>query len=188
MVSFTTSVNNRNECLGDKTFNTPHPFKSYLGAAYLLHIITIAEVILLLILLNHLTKGFSISLFTQSSLDVVLFFFLCSYPISAQFDARSRFQNYKKIKDQIYLFGFHERILKPVLKSRCQRDAALIAATELGHGNKCRLFFKGRGYRWYHLLPDFVFTHPQFLLSRYFWLSTFFVSYYKPRVNFYKTG
>lgn len=184
MTSITTGTALYDSGLGHKTINTPHPLRSYLEATYLLHMITLAEVSLLLILMSHLTNGFTESLFMHSLWKISFFCLLCLYPVSAQFDARSRFQNYKKIKDQIYLFGFSERILKPVLKSRCQRDAALIAAKELGHGNKCRRYFKRKGYHWYHLLPDFVFTYPHFFFTRYFWLSTFFVPYYKPRVKF----
>lgn len=105
-------------------------------------------------------------------------------PTLAQLDARSRFQNYKQIKDQLYHFGFNERIVRPVLKSRCQRDAAITAAEELGFGHECLDYFKGKGYRWYHLLPDFVFSRPQFLLTGVFWRTTFFMPAYKPRYDF----
>jgi len=166
------------------TKRAQHPFKSYLLSGRLLHIITLAEILLLLLLLSHYTDTFTVSLHERSAWEILVFYTLWLYPVSAQFDARSRFQNYKKIKDQIYLFGFQKRIVKPILKSRCQRDAAMVAATELGYGRSCREFFRRKGYRWYHLLPDFIFTNPLFLLSKYFWLSTFFVPTYKPRIHF----
>ena len=108
-------------------------------------------------------------------------FFLVTLPILAQLDARSRYQNYKQIKDQLLVYGFDERILKPTLKSRCLRDAAQVAADEAGYADRCRNHFLSSGYRWYHLLPDFVFRSPQFLLTGYFWRTTFFVPRYRSR-------
>jgi hypothetical protein len=107
-------------------------------------------------------------------------FFLVNMVLS-QLDARSRWQNYKQIKDYLYGFGYRERIFKPVLNSSCQRNAALIAAEELGYRARVEAFFWSQGYRWYHIPPDFVFSHPQFLLSRHFWRTTFFAPTYHPR-------
>jgi hypothetical protein len=107
-------------------------------------------------------------------------FFLVNMVLS-QLDARSRWQNYKQIKDYLYGFGYRERIFKPVLKSSCQRNAALIAAEELGYRARVEAFFRSQGYRWYHIPPDFVFSHPQFLFSRHFWRTTFFAPTYHPK-------
>ena len=107
-------------------------------------------------------------------------FFLANMVLS-QLDARSRWQNYKQIKDYLYGFGYRERIFKPVLNSSCQRHAALIAAEELGYRELVEAFFRLQGYRWYHIPPDFVFSHPQFLLSRHFWRTTFFAPTYHPK-------
>jgi hypothetical protein len=109
---------------------------------------------------------------------------LIGYPLFAQLDARSRFQDYKKIKDQLYRYGFQERIIRPVLKSRCQRDAAMMAAIELGMGYEIREMYFYNGYRWYHILPDFFFTNPGFLLSKYFWRTTFFTKRYEPILDY----
>jgi hypothetical protein len=76
------------------------------------------------------------------------------------------------------MFGFDGRLLKPLVKSRCQRDAARAAAHELGYGRDCREFYHLLGYRWYHLTPDFLFRNPRFLISPQFWKSTFFLSTY----------
>jgi hypothetical protein len=107
-------------------------------------------------------------------------FFLTNAVLS-QLDARSRWQNYKQVKDQLCGFGYRERIFKPVLNSSCQRHAALIAAAECGYRKQVQAFFWSQGYRWYHIPPDFVFSHPQFLLSRHFWRTTFFAPTYHPR-------
>ena len=145
---------------------------------------TISEIALLFVYLHYLTVGFSVDFFSLPLLTIVFYLLLWMYPFSAQLDARSRYQNYKQIKDQIYNFGYNTRILKPVLKSRCQRDAAATAAHELGLRNECRKYFKNHGYRWYHLLPDFVFTHPFFFFSGYFWKTTFFAPTYKAKTDF----
>ena len=105
--------------------------------------------------------------------------------ILAELDARSRFQNYKQIKDQLYKYGYREIILNPVLNSRCQRDAALVAFTELGYKEEVKQFYYKKGYRWYHIIPDFVFSHPQFLFTGAFWKTTFFVPKYIPIREYY---
>jgi len=124
-----------------------------------------------------------------SAFEEIVFFLLMVFfftnSILAELDARSRYQNYKQIKDHLYLNGYHERILRTMLKSMCQRDAALVAANELGMGKSCALYFKSHGYKWYHLIPDFVFDQPLFLFTKYFWMSTFFVPVYHPKVDFY---
>jgi len=159
-------------------------FRSYIIAGKLLHIITLIEITALFFLIPRVlgieTHG---SLLIQG-FKIYTFLFLLSLPVFSQLDARSRYQNYKQIKDQIYKFGFDERILKPVLKSRCQRDAAWLSARELGYGNRCKLYFKSKGYYWIHLFPDFIFKQPQFLLTRYFWKTTFFTSTYNPKYDY----
>lgn len=159
----------------------PSTIASYAKVGRLLHIMTAAELVMFFLFCANLpisfSEGFGLGLiFRWISLSLI-----ATLPILGQLDARSRYQNYKQIKDQLLLYGFDIRILRPTLKSRCLRDAALVAADELGHGGRCRAHFLSCGYRWYHLLPDFVFHSPQFLLSRYFWRTTFFVSGYRPR-------
>jgi hypothetical protein len=107
-------------------------------------------------------------------------FFLANAVLS-QLDARSRWQNYKQIKDQLYSFGYRDRIFKPVLNSSCQRQAALTAAAELGYRAQVQALFRSHGYRWYHIPPDFVVAQPQFLLTRHFWRTTFIAPTYYPR-------
>lgn len=158
--------------------------KSYILSGRLLHIITLIELIMIIFLLPIILE-----IKTNGSLGLILLksYLICyiiSLPVFAQLDARSRYQNYKQIKDQLYLYGYSQRLLKPVLKSRCQRDAALTSAMELGISHQCSEIFKGHGYRWYHILPDFIFKKPQFLITKYFWRTTFFAPTYKPKVDF----
>jgi hypothetical protein len=115
---------------------------------------------------------------------IAIFILFFSMSILAELDGYSRFQNYKQVKDQIYLNGFQERLLKPLMISSCQREAALLAGEELDCFYDVKNYFYSRGYRWYHILPDFVFKNPLFFFRNYFWRTTFFTPYYEPKVNF----
>jgi hypothetical protein len=166
------------------TVPSPYKISVYLQIGILLHIITIAELLIAFLMVPLLYK-------IDSSQDLLLtglcYFgmgFFISLPILSQLDVRSRYQNYKQIKDQFYIYGFDKRILNPVLKSRCQRDAAIVSADELGLKAECNDYFKSFGYKWHHIIHDFVFTHPQFLLSKYFWRTTFFVPKYKSKIDY----
>lgn len=158
---------------------------SYLKLGYLLHLMTLLEIALMA------------NLFQLLEIDVwlnegILFFKIpllvpfAVAPLFPQLDAYSRYQNYKQIKDHLFVHGFEQRIIKPFIKSRCQRDAAMVAAEELGMKKDCRKCFYHHGYRWYHLLPDFLFTQPEILIGKAFWLNTFFARYYKPKYDFKK--
>ncbi len=162
----------------------PCPLWSYLRAGYFLHMITLAGLLLLFMASSHFSVSFTDGLNAGIVFKWVLLLFLAVLPLFSQLDARSRYQNYKQIKDQLFLYGFDRRIFKPVLKSRCQRDAALAAAEELGYGKSCRAYFRTGGYRWYHLAPDFLFQTPYLLLTRTFWRTTFFMPTYRPKVDY----
>ena len=43
--------------------------------------------------------------------------------------------------------------------------------------------FNEKGYRWYHLFPDFIFLRPQFFLTKHFWITTFFTKKYRAKVD-----
>ena len=158
--------------------------KVYLLTGRLLHVITLAELIIVFLLVPVLFRIDTSQELYLTGLRYFAMGYLIALPVFSQLDAYSRYQNYKQIKDQFFIYGFDIRILKPVLKSRCQRDAAIISASELGLKKECVCYFKKHGYRWYHIIPDFVFSHPQFLLSKYFWMTTFFVSKYESKVDY----
>lgn len=99
----------------------------------------------------------------------------------SQMDARSRFQNYKLAKDLFFEHGFKERIANLFVLSRCQREAVLVAASDLGLEPELRLHYDNQGYRWFHLIPDRVLSNPSILLSRRFWKKTLFVPCYSSR-------
>ncbi|MBR9997317.1 MAG: hypothetical protein KFF73_00030 [Cyclobacteriaceae bacterium] len=112
---------------------------------------------------------------------------VCSVTIFlfAELDAYSRFQNYKMIRDLIFHHGFQGRIIRNFSHSKCQREAAYFAASDLGFKREIKEYFRESGYRWYHVFPDFLWKHPDYLLSKYFWLTTFFTKSYPSKyLNF----
>jgi len=88
-------------------------------------------------------------------------------------DAVSRYREYRRIRAMFLRFGYSDRILEPLARSRCQRDAAVFAAEETGHGHRARAYFASLGYRWYHILPDLVVRNPLTFLSPRFLRSSF---------------
>ncbi|HMA66490.1 MAG TPA: hypothetical protein VKO20_01605 [Desulfosalsimonadaceae bacterium] len=158
-------------------------FHAYLRAGRLLHVITLLELAVLAGLAPGLLE-FRTESAADTIFDTILSAFLVSLPILSQLDARSRFQSYKRVKDNLFTHGFDQRILRPFLRSRCQRDAALAAAEQLGFQHLCRSYYRSQGYRWYHILPDFVFSNAGLLISRQFWQSTFFSRTYRSRTGF----
>ncbi|MGL1861565.1 MAG: hypothetical protein OCC46_03475 [Pseudodesulfovibrio sp.] len=88
-------------------------------------------------------------------------------------DGISRHRECQRIKLMFLKFGYSKRILEPLAQSRCQRDAAIFAADEVGHGIEARVYFMELGYRWYHILPDSVRRNPLSFLRPRFVLSAF---------------
>lgn len=111
-----------------------------------------------------------------------LFSFVHIFLVSA--DAWSRFQNYKRAKDQLYEYGFKERIINQYIGSKCQRIAVETAAKELGYEEQTRAHFKKKGYKWYHYIPDFMIQDPWFPFKKYFWRRTFLEKHYEPKFNY----
>lgn len=107
------------------------------------------------------------------------FFFMNA--LFSQLDAYSRYQNFKQVRDQLFVNGYQKRIVKPLAKSSCQRVAALMAGKKLQLHDQIKEQYRMMGYRWYHLLPDFIWTTPLFLFHPLFWKTTFLVKRYKSR-------
>lgn len=149
----------------------------YLSAGKLLHAITVVELFTILLFSTFIGAH---------PLKAPVIMMLGIFLLFSQLDARSRFQEYKKVRDQLIEFGPDGRIFKAVINSRCQRDAALAAARRLGYATHCKACFNAAGYRWHHLLPDFVTGDPRMLLSRAFWGATFFAPGYQSRYPVFK--
>jgi hypothetical protein len=145
---------------------------SYLSAGILLHVITAIELAIILVVAAGMQSH---------PLKVAILVLLGLYTLFTQLDARSRFQEYKKARDQLIRHGPDNRIFRSLSRSRCQRDAALAAARQLGYDRQCRRYFAAGGYRWFHLLPEFVSRQPAFLLSPAFLRATFFMPTYHSR-------
>ena len=161
-----------------------YPLGSYFRAGCFLHLMTLAEIVLLCTLFSYFSTSAEDAVDGWGLSELLWVCFFTVIPLFNQLDARSRYQNYKQLKDQLFLYGFDRRIFKPILQSRCQRDAAIAAAEELGYGEECRTYFKTCGYRWFHLVPDFVFRTPHYTFTRAFWRRTFFMPTYRSRVDF----
>lgn len=90
-----------------------------------------------------------------------------------QADALSRFREFKRIRAILRRYGFKPRVLHPVSSSRCQRDAALLAASETGFRGQAHRYFTELGYRWYHILPDRIVSNPLYFFHPDFLRHTF---------------
>jgi hypothetical protein len=101
-------------------------------------------------------------------------------------DGWSRYQNYKRAKDQFYMYGFTKRISNLYIGSKCQRMAALVAAKELGLEDQVNEYYASKGIKWYHYVPYFMIKDPLFLFKKYFWKRSFLEKTYEPKFNFKK--
>lgn len=103
----------------------------------------------------------------------------------AQKDAICRYQNYKMAKDLFYEKQARELSRKRVASlfgiSKCQREAAMVAARDIGIDLEIGRHYRDMGYRWYHLIPDRVVQSPTILFTRSYWKKTLFVPYYQSR-------
>lgn len=91
----------------------------------------------------------------------------------AMADGIARHREYRRIKCMLQKHGYNERIMQLVARSRCQRDAAMLAARESGCCRQAAAFFRRLGYRWYHILPDTVLRNPFAFLSPAFLRTSF---------------
>ena len=101
-------------------------------------------------------------------------------------DGWSRYQNYKRAKDMLFLYGFQRRIGAMYMGSKCQRMAALVAADELGMKEDMEHYYDECGVKWYHYVPYFMVKDPLFPFRPYFWKRTFMEPNYQSKINFKK--
>lgn len=163
-------------------------FLRYINVGRLLHLIAFLDLVI-----SGMAVYFIVTIDGASNPGVVAIWTLVlimfgGMSIYAELDGYSRFQDYKRVKDQIYFYGFQDRIIRRILRSRCQRDAGLLACKELGLGTEVKEYYTKSGYRWYHIIPDFVFDDPGFFFKSYFWMGTFFTPYYEPKVDYSLIG
>ena len=101
-------------------------------------------------------------------------------------DGWSRFQDYKKAKDLFFEYGFKTRGAERFIGSKCQRNAALQAAKELGIEEAVQDYYTSRGVKWYHYVPYFMVKDPYFMFRSAFWQRTFLEKNYRPRYDFHR--
>src|SRR6476660_7124209 len=94
---------------------------SYLRVGYFLHIVTVIELLFscCLFYFFDISSWLAADSTFLKSITLSLVFGL---PLIAQLDIRSRFQNYKLVKDNLHIYGFQTRLVKPFIRSSCQRD------------------------------------------------------------------
>jgi hypothetical protein len=99
-------------------------------------------------------------------------------------DGWSRYQNYKRAKDQFFTHGFHPRIAMFYINSKCQRMAAETAGEELGIKDEVQKCYADCGVKWYHYIPYFMIKEPFFLFKKMFWSRTFLEEKYTSKYNY----
>ncbi|MFT5849166.1 MAG: hypothetical protein ACI902_003250 [Psychroserpens sp.] len=99
-------------------------------------------------------------------------------------DGWSRYQNYKRAKDQFFIHGFNEKIALFYIGSKCQRMAAETAAEELGINDQIQQYYRNFGIKWYHYIPYFMIKEPFFLFKKLFWSRTFLERFYEPKFDY----
>lgn len=117
---------------------------------------------------------------------LVCFLFSFVHIFLVMMDGWSRYQNYKRAKDQFYVYGYTKRICNLYIGSKCQRNAALVAAKELGLEDKVESYYVSKGIKWYHYVPYFMIKDPLFLFKKYFWKRTFLEKSYTAKFDFRK--
>ncbi len=121
----------------------------------------------------------------QHSFSFIGYGFMAGYgfvlPFFAELDAFSRYQNYKRANDLFHEKGFKGRIANLFVHSRCQREAIKVAARDLDLLEEILCYYSSLGFKWYHLLPQFVFSKPLLLLSGRYWKKTLFEEPYESK-------
>jgi len=164
----------------------PNTFVSYWNVGLLLHCSLILFLLETLFYWNQLKSAYY-----HESHWVVLWWLSCvlfafSHIFLVIMDAWSRFQNYKRVKDHLFIHGFTPQIAKHYRGSKCQRHAVIVAARELGLEKEVRTYYQRHGIKWFHFIPQFMVKDPFFLFKRYFWSRTFMEKYYEPKFNYHQ--
>ncbi|KMY67951.1 hypothetical protein AAU61_08900 [Desulfocarbo indianensis] len=88
-------------------------------------------------------------------------------------DALARWREYLRLRSLLKRHGWRPLFLMPLRHSRCQRDAALLAAREAGYGERALSWFRAQGYRWHHVAPDRLREDPGRMFSPGFLRAAF---------------
>ncbi len=162
----------------------PPLFFSYIRVGYLLYLS------LFLFVLESWFYGYKLDFAIQHESLLSIGFWVWCFMFSfihiflVIMDGWSRFQNYKRAKDQFFLYGFQQRIAIAYIGSKCQRMAALTAADELGMGDELKDFYDDCGVKWFHYVPYFMVKEPLFFFKKSFWSRTFLEQKYYAKYDF----
>lgn len=146
---------------------------------------------LLLFILESLWYGYELWYAVNNRGWILILFWLSFFLFSfvhiflVIMDGWSRFQNYKRVKDQFYRYGFQSRIAESYIVSSCQRRAVKVAADELGLGQQVVEYYKSRGVKWYHYIPYFMLEDPLVFFKKAFWSRTFVEKHYQSRFDYH---
>lgn len=150
----------------------------YIRVGLLLHLVSLLQILIS----GLLTEQSLACLSGGDRTGMVIYAVLACLSLSsvgfAQLDARSRFQDYKRVKDLLFENGFQHKIIKVFLFSRCQREAVRTAARDLGHLAELDRYYRACGFHWYHVLPDILIKKPALLFTRRYWQTTLFARTY----------
>lgn len=165
----------------------PHPFISYFRVGRLLYysmFLFVLESWFFYSLLDGALERQAAWWVTLIWLICFLFSFVHIFLVMA--DGWSRYQNYKRAKDLFYEHGYKDRISRLYIASKCQRNAAIEAAKELGYQDQIETYYKSIGVRWWHFIPYFMIKDPLFMIRKQFWSRTFLEKNYIPKYDYHK--
>lgn len=159
-------------------------FVRYVKVGKCLHFIALLGILIFVIGFQNTTQAFNSPFEIQTFIWLYITMNGFTLPIFAEIDAYGRYQNYKQIKDRLYNYGYDNRLVKPFIFSKCQRDAVLVASSDLLYQNKVKEYFYNKGYRWFHIFPDNFVKNPLVLIKEDFWVKILFTKKYQLQ-NFY---
>lgn len=163
----------------------PHPFVSYFRVGKLLYyslILFILESLLFYYLLDRAIQREAP--WWEVLIWLVCFVFAFVHIFLVMADGWSRYQNYKRAKDLFYDHGYRDRIAALYITSKCQRNAAIEAARELGLDAEVKSYYRKKGVKWWHFVPYFMIKDPLFMFRKHFWSRTFLERAYTPKYDF----
>ena len=158
--------------------------KRYLKVGAFLHLMALAGFMIFVIGLQNSIFYFDHQMDNYAYKWLFISMYGFTIPFFSEYDALGRYQNYKQIKDTLFNRGYDPRLIKPFMFSKCQRDAVIVAATDLNYKQEVKDFYYNMGYRWYHILPDAFVKNPLVLFKRLFWTRILFTKNYQLK-NFY---
>ena len=161
-----------------------HRFIRYMYIGAFLHIAAFAGVWLFITGVQELMAYQNLTLDFGLYIWILLTWSGFWLPFFSELDAYSRYQNYKLIKDKLYVNGLDHRLIKPFMYSKCQRISVMVAAKDLKCAEDVKHYFYHQGYRWYHILPDTWIQNPFLIFHKKFWDKILFTRYYQLQ-NFY---